>query len=359
MIALSLLNNKKLKLINKKISKKVLPSQCRLQILYSGICASDIPRAFESMAYKYPLIMGHEFIGKVIDTGSKCKNFEIGDIVSAFPLIPCSVHSNKKSCIYCDEKKFNLCDNYDYYGSRRDGSFCEVLDVSEWNLFKLNKKHNLKLYSLIEPTAVSFNIFENLKKTLGSNLDILVIGAGYIGQIVSRILNSKGKKNHIYILDKNKFKLDFVKRYSFKQILVSKKDLKKENFVSQFNSKFDIVIESSGKDINFLNALNFAKKDGTIIFAGNIDKKLLLAKNQVSNILRKQLTIKGIWNSSFKSKIDNWKKSEKFISNSHNMDQLITHISELDGAAELLKNIYLKKKGKIKNNYLKGLIKSF
>ena len=84
MIALSLLNNKKLKLINKKISKKVLPSQCRLQILYSGICASDIPRAFESMAYKYPLIMGHEFIGKVIDTGSKCKNFEIGDIVSAF-----------------------------------------------------------------------------------------------------------------------------------------------------------------------------------------------------------------------------------------------------------------------------------
>ena len=135
--------------------------------------------------------------------------------------------------------------------------------------------------------------------------------------------------------------------------------MKKENFVSQFNSKFDIVIESSGKDINFLNALNFAKKDGTIIFAGNIDKKLLLAKNQVSNILRKQLTIKGIWNSSFKSKIDNWKKSEKFISNYHNMDQLITHISELDGAAELLKNIYLKKKGKIKNNYLKGLIKSF
>tara|TARA_Y100001958_G_C21236343_1_gene562864 strand:- start:1981 stop:3060 length:1080 start_codon:yes stop_codon:yes gene_type:complete len=359
MIALSLLHNKKLKLVNKKISKKVPSSQCRLEILYSGICASDIPRAFESMAYRYPLIMGHEFIGRVIDTGSKCKNFETGDIVSAFPLIPCSVQSARKSCIYCDEKKFNLCDNYDYYGSRRDGSFCEVLDVNEWNLFKLNKKHNLKLYSLIEPTAVSFNIIENLKKIIGSNLDILVIGAGYIGQIVSRILNSQGKKNHIYILDRNKFKLDFVKKYSFKQILVSNKNFNKENFVSQFNSKFDIVIEATGKDTNFLNALNFAKKDGTVIFAGNIDNQLLFTKNQVSNILRKQLTIKGIWNSSFKSKIDNWKKSEKFISNNHNMDQLITHVSELDSAAELLKNIYLKKKGEIKNNYLKGLIKSF
>ncbi len=359
MIALSLLQNNKLKLINKKLSKKVLANQCRIEILYSGICASDIPRAFESMAYRYPLIMGHEFIGRVITVGVKCKNFEKGDIVSAFPLIPCSAQNTKKSCVYCDEKKYNLCDNYDYYGSRRDGSFCEVMDVNEWNLFKLKKKHNLKLYSLIEPTAVSFNIIENLKKNLGNKLDILILGAGYIGQIVSRILSSQGKKNNIYILDRNKFKLDFVKKYSFKQILVSKKNFKKENLVSQLKSKFDIVIESTGKDTNFLNALNFAKKDGTVIYSGNIDKKLIFSKNQVSDILRKQLTIKGIWNSSFKSKIDNWKKSEKFISNNYGMDQLITHVSELDGAADLLKNIYLKKKGKIKNNYLKGLIKSF
>ena len=301
MIALSLLNNKKFKLVNKKLSKKVLSTQCRIEILYSGICASDIPRAFESMAYKYPLVMGHEFIGRVIDTGSKCKNFELGDIVSAFPLIPCSIQSTKKSCIYCDEKKFNLCDNYDYYGSRRDGSFCEVLDVNEWNLFKLNQKHNYKLYSLIEPTAVSFNIIENLKKILRSNLDILVLGAGFIGQITSRILYSYGKKNHIYILDRNKFKLDFAKKYSFKQILVPKKNFQKQSFVSEFNSKFDIVIETTGKDINFLNALHFAKKDGTVIYSGNIDKKLF-TKAQASNILRKQLTIKGIWNSSFKSK---------------------------------------------------------
>ena len=52
------------------------------------------------------------------------------------------------------------------------------------------------------------------------------------------------------------------------------------------------------------DALHFAKKDGTVIYSGNIDKKLLFTKAQASNILRKQLTIKGIWNSSFKSKIN-------------------------------------------------------
>ena len=71
MIALSLIKNKKFKLINKKLSKKVLPNQCRIEILYSGICASDIPRAFESMAYNYPLVMGHEFVGKIIETGKR------------------------------------------------------------------------------------------------------------------------------------------------------------------------------------------------------------------------------------------------------------------------------------------------
>lgn len=96
MIALSLIKNKKFKLVNKELSNRISPTQCRLKILYSGICASDIPRAFDSMAYKYPLVMGHEFIGRIINTGSKVNKFEKGDIVSAFPLIPCSIKKKSK-----------------------------------------------------------------------------------------------------------------------------------------------------------------------------------------------------------------------------------------------------------------------
>lgn len=359
MIALSLIKNKKFKLINKKLSKKVLPNQCRIEILYSGICASDIPRAFESMAYNYPLVMGHEFVGKVIETGSKANKFEKGDIVSAFPLIPCSTTNSKKVCNYCKEKKFNLCDDYDYYGSRSDGSFCEVLDVNEWNVFKVKKNNNIKLFSLIEPTAVSFNIFKSLNKDLVGVNDILILGAGFIGQIVSRIINTYRKKNNIYITDRNNFKLDTVKKYSFRQIFIPKKDSNIKNVDKQFESKFDIVIETTGKSNSFINALKYAKKDGVVIYSGNINKKLILDIDEVSNILRKQLTIKGVWNSTFKSKIDNWKQAEKFIVQNNHLDQLITHTTDLNNAPSLMEQIHLKKLGKIKNNYLKGLIKSF
>ena len=353
MIALSLYKNKKLKLINKKISKNILSNQCRLEILYSGICASDIPRAFASMAYKYPLIMGHEFVARVIKTGSKVNRFEKGDLVSAFPMIPCTSKEEKKICEYCAEKKFNLCKNYDYYGSRSDGSFSEILDVNEWNIFKIKNNHNIKLYSLIEPTAVSFNIFESLKKIVTNKSKILILGGGFIGQIIFRILKKYKKNLHIFVLDRNQFKLDLIKAKSSTQILLSKN----KNLFGKLDSNFDIVIETTGHYEYFLNALEFSKKEGTVIFSGNINKNLTLKKHQVSNILRKQLNIKGVWNSTFKSKIDNWKQSENFIAKNQNMSKLITHVSDLNEAANLLTNIYKKKQGLIKNDYLKGLIK--
>ena len=67
----------------------------------------------------------------------------------------------------------------------------------------------------------------------------------------------------------------------------------------------------------------YKKKDGVVIYSGNINKKLILDIDEVSNILRKQLTIKGVWNSTFKSKIDNWKQAEKFIVQNNHLDQLI------------------------------------
>ena len=217
----------------------------------------------------------------------------------------------------------------------------------------------LKSKNLIEPTAVSFNIFKSLNKDLVGVNDILILGAGFIGQIVSRIINTYRKKNNIYITDRNNFKLDTVKKYSFRQIFIPKKDSNIKNVDKQFESKFDIVIETTGKSNSFINALKYAKKDGVVIYSGNINKKLILDIDEVSNILRKQLTIKGVWNSTFKSKIDNWKQAEKFIVQNNHLDQLITHTTDLNNAPSLMEQIHLKKLGKIKNNYLKGLIKSF
>ena len=327
--------------------------------MYSGICASDIPRAFDAMAYKYPLILGHEFVGKIIKVGNKVNKFEKNDIVSAFPLIPCFTEKNSsKLCEYCMQNKFNLCNDYNYYGSRTDGSFSEILDVHEWNLFSVSKKNSLETSCVLEPTAVAFNIFENLNLKSYDKKKILVLGGGFIGQILLRILKEHSKRNEVHLADRNSFKLSLAKKCINNSVLFSKKNKDYNHLIKKtLNNKFDIVVETSGSSENFLNVLDFVKKDGKIVYSGNIDKDLVLKKYQVSNILRKQIEIKGIWNSTFKSRHNNWIKADKFLTNKNDIKNLITHNTELEYASELLSNINEMKKGKKKNNYLKGVIK--
>lgn len=363
MIALSLIKNKKLKIIEKKIPKVLHPLKCRLQILYSGICASDIPRAFNGMAYSYPLIMGHEFVGKIIQVGKSVKKFNINDIVSAYPLIPWCIHnSKKKKCYNCENKNYNLCNNYSYYGSRTDGSFCEVLDVYEWNLYKINKKIDYNICSLIEPTAVAFNILDKFSRILRKKSKILLIGSGFIGQILARILKKKISNLNLVTLDRNLFKLKEIKKYSSDQLLFKNANTKEDQYIlSSLREKFDIVIESSGNYKNFVSSINFAKKNGLVIFSGNPNDDIKFNKNNISNILRKELTIKGVWNSSFKKKINNWKSAEDFLGNtySYNLEQLITHTATLEESKTLLNKIYLAKSKKTNLNYIKGVIKSY
>jgi|TARA_B100001964_G_scaffold166754_1_gene183084 L-iditol 2-dehydrogenase len=363
MIALSLIKNKKLKIIEKNIPKILHPLKCRLQILYSAICASDIPRAFDNMAYAYPLVMGHEFVGRIIQVGKSVTKFNKNDTVSVYPLIPQCIHNNKKNkCENCNNKNYNLCNNYSYYGSRTDGSFCEILDVYAWNLYKMNKKINYNICSLIEPTAVVFNILDKFPNILSKKNRVLLIGSGFIGQILARILKKKNSKINLTTLDRNSFKLEKIKKYSNDQLLFKNKNTREDQYIlSSLCNKFDVVIESSGNYKNFISSLSFVKKNGVVIFSGNPNNDIKLSRDQISSVLRKEIIIKGVWNSTFKKKTSNWLSAENFLANGRNdnLEQLITHTIDLEKSPAFLNKIYLAKNKKNKLNYIKGLIKSF
>ena len=76
--------------------------ECLVKVKVCGICSSDIYRAFENGAYFYPIIIGHEISGQVLKTGKSVKTFNIGDMVSVFPLLPCF------NCHSCNLKKYQL-----------------------------------------------------------------------------------------------------------------------------------------------------------------------------------------------------------------------------------------------------------
>ncbi|MBR0119687.1 MAG: alcohol dehydrogenase catalytic domain-containing protein, partial [Eubacterium sp.] len=94
-------------------------SEVLVKVCAAGICGSDIPRIYETGAHKMPLIPGHEFAGEVADVGEGDEAGWIGKRVGIYPLIPC------RKCHSCLQDQYELCRDYDYIGSRRDGAFAE------------------------------------------------------------------------------------------------------------------------------------------------------------------------------------------------------------------------------------------
>ena len=91
--------------------------ECLIKVMAVGVCGSDIPRVNQYGAHVSPIIVGHEFGGQIVETGADVTKFKVGDKVTCPPLIPCF------KCKYCEIGEYSLCEDYDYYGSRRDGAF--------------------------------------------------------------------------------------------------------------------------------------------------------------------------------------------------------------------------------------------
>ena len=122
--------------VKQRSKPNIRKHSCLIKIKYCGICSTDIYRAYNDGAYHYPLVMGHEISGVVEGIGKGCANFNLGDKVSVFPLLPCF------SCDQCQQNNYALCINYSYYGSRCDGGYAEYLLVNSWNLMKIAESHH-------------------------------------------------------------------------------------------------------------------------------------------------------------------------------------------------------------------------
>lgn len=345
--------NKVLNVLEQSIPN-IADDECLVKIKICGVCSSDIYRAFENGAYFYPLIMGHEISGQISKVGGKVKNFINGDDVSVFPLLPCF------KCQSCNEKKYSTCSNYKYYGSRNSGGFSEYIAVKEWNLIKINSI-GYKNGAFLEPLSV---VVHGLKKA--SFLDknqtinkkkICIIGAGFLGLLMSEIICNKFSNFEIHVLDRNQFKLDNL--FFSNRIITHCLDgtNKWDHFVENSRNSFDYIFELSGNEINFSRSILLSKSNGKILWLGNIQSDLLINKNVVSSILRKELQIIGSWNSQFKHENDDWIDSIKLIEDGYiNPSKYITRSIQMEELPLIIEKMYYHKKRIINHPYIKYCI---
>ncbi len=271
-----------------------------LAVKSCGICGSDVGRVFKKGTYHFPTVIGHEFSGEVIFDP---KGELTGKGVVVFPLLPCFV------CESCKNQNYATCSNYDYYGSRRDGGMSEFLVVKRWNLLLLPENISFDVGAMCEPISVARHATLKLNVKEGENL--LISGAGPIGLVAAQWAKSFGVQN-VFFFDIDARKVEFAKSMGFLEYTDG--------------TQVDCVIEGTGNENALARCLSALKPFGRIVLMGNPSGDVHLSQKTYWQILRKELTLLGTWNSSYAEHQNDWEESLKALSEHKlNVEPLITH----------------------------------
>lgn len=301
------------KLIYKDVPNPSLNSgEVLLEIKACGICSSDFSRVYSNGAYFYPIILGHEFSGKIIECANDVDRNLVGKKAVVYPLLPCN------ECEFCKEKSYAQCKNYSYFGSRQNGAMAEYIAVPIWNLKIIPDDLSCLVASVCEPTAVAIHAIKKINAI--QNKKICIIGTGIIGIICG--LYAKALGANVTLMVRNNEKKTFLK------------ELKFDNFISEDSeNSYDYVIECVGSNSSINTSLKIIKPHGQIVLVGNPAENVVeLLKNNYWKILRSEVNLQGVWNSSFKNTpIDDWDVALDFLSKQQNIVQkLITHKYKLE-----------------------------
>lgn len=311
--------------------------ECLIKVMAVGICGSDIPRVNQYGAHVSPIIVGHEFGGQIVKTGDKVTKFKAGDRVTCPPLIPCF------KCKYCEMGEYSLCEDYDYYGSRRDGAFAQYIAVKEGNLLKVDDKVSYEDAATTDPCANALHSMMIGEFKPGDS--VCVYGAGPIGLFAVQYAKIKGASK-IIAVDVWEEKLEMAKKNGADVVINSmKEDAAAKVMEATGGNGSDIVIDYSGAPICQKAAINSAAKLGKVVFLGISHQGLELSEKEVDKILRRELSIKGSWNSFGKPfPGSDWTGAVDLYEN-HGMTakDIISHRLSLDEAPAMFEKIATEK----------------
>ena len=240
-----------------------------------------------------------------------------------FPLLPC------RKCAACQVGEYANCSDYDYYGSRRDGAFAEYLAVDKRNLILLDESISMAEASLMEPAAVARAAIRRMQISLGDK--VVIFGAGPIGLMAAQWAKQAGA-GMVRVVDISEEKLAFAREIGF------------EAYDPDRDGLCQCALEGTGASAALNNAVRALMPHGRMVLMGNPFGDMCFERSVYSEILRREITMVGTWNSSYNDRVNDWTAVAKAMAEkSMVLEPLITHRYTLDRCNEALEMMRDKK----------------
>lgn len=232
-----------------------------IEVTKAGICGSDIHN-WHSGEPK-GLVMGHEYCGKVIDTGSRT-DLSIGDRVTSLPISPCGtcrscLTGNPQYCTHTWENALGL-------SLTNQGSYSQKIKVNPNLVLKAPDNITDEEVAMVEPTAVGLHAVHLANITVGQK--VLVIGGGIIG-LVSALFAKKEGASLVVISETNNPRGENAVNLKVADKFL---DAKSPNFINEAleisNGGFDVVLECCGNSPAVSSAIIACRPGGKVVLVG-------------------------------------------------------------------------------------------
>jgi L-iditol 2-dehydrogenase len=266
---------------------KINETEVLVRMKATGICGSDLPRVLADGAHFFPIVLGHEFSGEVVEVGEQVVNVKAGEKIAGAPLVPCL------KCIDCQQGYYSQCKNYTFIGSRIPGSWAEYVKMPAFNAVKLPNGVTFEQGALFEPATVSLHGL--LVMDFRGGVDVAIVGVGTIGMLALQFAKLLGAKR-IFAFDIDEKKLQLAKEYGA-DVCINTKDADFKEKIQELTAGrgFEMVIESAGIEFTEKLSLEIAGNKGYVMFIGTPSRPITLVPREFEHINRKELTVRGSW----------------------------------------------------------------
>ncbi len=265
---------------------EVPEGEALVRVLKAGICNTDLEIV---KGYKgFSGIPGHEFVGVVEEIKNEDRRL-LGKRVVGEINCPC----RKEECEYCRQDLGRHCPRRSTLGIfGRDGCFAEYVAVPVANLFEVPDEVPDETAVMTEPLAAAFEILEQID--LSPDMEVLIAGDGKLGLLVNRALSTVGAK--ITHAGKHPEKLKLAGKNGCRTVLP--KDMPE--------TKFDVVVEATGRIGGFKFAVNHAKPRGTVVLKSTLAAS---PKIDLTPVVVNEITLVGSRCGRFQPALDYLKKA--------------------------------------------------
>ena len=285
-----------------------------IRVHKAGICGTDLHiykwDAWAQKTIPVPMVVGHEFVGEVVEVGGNVSDFHPGEVVSAEGHVVCG------RCRNCLAGRRHLCKDTSGIGVNRPGAFAEFIAVPMTNVWHHRADIDREVAAIFDPfgnavhTALSFDL-------LGE--DVLVTGAGPIGIMGAAVAKHAGAR-YVVITDVNDYRLDLAKQMGADvTVNVARESLRAVQQRLGMKEGFDVGLEMSGNPAAFREMIDQMCHGGKIALLGIPSEPMPIDWNKV---IFNMLTIKGIYG---REMYETWYKMSVMIESGLDIRPVITH----------------------------------